>query len=148
MSEHEIDVHLGRYVPLAKAMGIRLRYHNATGLALAAPLTPNTNDKGTAFAGALASIATLSGWALTYMALREHREEAILVITDSAIHYLRPVQEEIVAVCAVPGSEALERFVSSYRKHGKARWELEAAISADGETAVKFRGRYAASRPS
>jgi thioesterase domain-containing protein len=147
MFNHEIDVYLAHHVPLVRFMGIHLKCFDTQGLTLAAPLAPNINDKGTAFAGALAAIVTLSGWAVTYLTLRERHEKANLVIADSSIKYLRPVQEEIIAVCALPDEESVERFLATYQKRGKASWELEAIIQAGAATAVTFRGRYAAYRP-
>lgn len=147
MSNDELNAYLMRYVPLARAMGVYLRRFDATGVTLAAPLAPNVNDKGTAFGGALASILSLSGWALCYLLLKEHGEEANLVIADSTIKYWKPVQEEIIAVCSMPDAVAVERFLGNYQKRGKASWTLEAAINANGEAAVTFRGRYAAIRP-
>jgi thioesterase domain-containing protein len=41
-------------------------------LTLKAPFAPNINDKGTVFAGTLNAVATLAGWSLLWLILREH----------------------------------------------------------------------------
>ena len=145
--QQEINDYLNRHVPLIPAMQVRLERCDETGLALTAPLAPNINDKGTAFGGAMAAIASLVGWALTYITLREHGETAEIVITDSTLKYLRPVRETIVAECTRPTVDAAERFIQRYRQRGKARWAVEVVIRADGEPALTFSGHYGIYRP-
>jgi thioesterase domain-containing protein len=144
---HELDAFFARHVPLVGAMGVRLRYFDASGLALAAPLTPNINDKGTAFGGALAAIITLSCWSLTYLLLREQSRHVDLVVSDSSLKFLRPVRGEIIAVCPMPEQARVRRFIDDFKIRGKARWDLHATIDGDGEPAVRFQGRFVALRP-
>ncbi len=144
----ELDDFLARHIPLTRALGVRVARCDAAGLVLAAPLAPNVNDKGTGFAGALASIVTLTGWALTRDTLLGHGEpDALVVIAHSGIDYLRPVRTDFEAVCARPAPAAVDAFVAAYRARGKARWTLEVHIDAGGLPAVRFKGQYAAWRP-
>jgi thioesterase domain-containing protein len=145
--EQEINDFLNGHVPLFQAMQARLERCDDTGLTLVAPLAPNINDKGIAFGGSMAAIAALTGWALTRVTLREHGENAEIVITDSILKFLKPVREGIVAECARPNAEATERFISHYRQRGKTRWTVEVVICADGEPAMTFTGHYAIYRP-
>ncbi|TCO80625.1 thioesterase domain-containing protein [Plasticicumulans lactativorans] len=146
MPDHDLDAFFARHIPLTQAMGVRLDRYDDAGLALRAPLAPNTNDKGTAFAGALASIITLSGWSLTHLTLLDAGEHAQVVIAHSELDYLRPVSGDIVAVCARPAADAVAAFVDAFRRKGRARWELEAVIHAAEAPAVRLRGRYVAWR--
>ncbi|MFO1372840.1 MAG: YiiD C-terminal domain-containing protein [Candidatus Competibacteraceae bacterium] len=145
--QQEVNDYLNHHVPLIPAMQVRLERCDAAGLTMVAPLPPNVNDKGTAFGGAMAAIASLAGWALTYITLREHGETAEIVITDSTLKYLRPVREEIVAECARLDADTAERFIHRYRQRGKARWAVEVIIRADGEPALTFSGHYGIYRP-
>jgi len=70
--QQEINDYLNRHVPLFQAMQARLERYNDGGLSIKAPLAPNINDKGIAFGGSLAAIASLTGWALTRITLNEH----------------------------------------------------------------------------
>lgn len=144
MSDPDLDAFFARHIPLTRAMGIHLARYDADGLALAAPLAPNVNDKGTAFAGSLASIITLSGWSLTHLTLLDHGERANVVIARSRLEYRAPVREDILAECTRPSQAAVARLLADFRKRGKARWELEAVIRAGGITALEFRGLYVA----
>ncbi len=147
MIDQDLDAYLARHIPLTRSMGVKLGGWDNRGLSLVAPLAPNLNDKGTAFAGALATLVTLSGWALTHLTLREHGERADVVIARSRIEYLRPVEEEIVAVCRMPEEGAVGDLLGHYSTRGRARWELWATVGAGGKPAVEFRGLYVAQRP-
>ena len=138
----EINDYLNHHVPLFRAMQARLERCDETCLALVAPLAPNLNDKGIAFGGSMAAIASLTGWALTTATLREHGETAEIVITDSTLKFLRPVREDIVAECARPDPATAEQFINRYRQRGKARWTVEVVIRAAGEPALTFTGQY------
>ncbi len=143
----ELNDYLTRHVPLFRAMEARVDHSDNNRLALTAPLEPNLNDKGTAFGGAMAAIAALTGWAITTITLREHGETAEIVIIDSTLKYLRPVRETIVAECVPPDTAAVEKFIQRYRQRGKARWTVEVIVRADGEPAMTFVGHYAIYRP-
>jgi thioesterase domain-containing protein len=138
----EINDYLARHVPLFQAMQARLERCDEGGLSMKAPLEPNINDKGIAFGGSLAAIASLTGWALTRITLREHGETAEIVITDSTLKFLRPVRGEIVTECQRPDAATVERFIGSLRQRGKSRWNVEVVIHADGELAMIFNAQY------
>ena len=145
--QQEINDYLNRHVPLFQAMQARLERCDDAGLTMQAPLAPNINDKGIAFGGSMAAIASLTGWALTRITLREHGETAEIFITDSSLKFLRPVRGEIATECARPDPAVTARFIDSYRQRGKARWSIEVVIRAGGEPAMTFTGQYVIYRP-
>ncbi|MDP1775881.1 MAG: YiiD C-terminal domain-containing protein, partial [Moraxellaceae bacterium] len=51
-------------MPLLNFMQIDAKHWDGQVLTLSAPLEPNRNDKNTAFAGSIASLSTVTGWAL------------------------------------------------------------------------------------
>ncbi|TFG38857.1 MAG: thioesterase, partial [Candidatus Aminicenantes bacterium] len=59
-------------MPITKALGLRVIGRDGTDLIFSAPLAPNINHKGTAFAGSLNATATLAGWGTIWLLLREH----------------------------------------------------------------------------
>ena len=140
--QQEINDYLNRHVPLFQAMQARLDRCDDTGLTMTAPLAPNINDKGIAFGGSMAAIASLTGWALTRVTLLEHGESAEIVITDGTLKFLRPVRGQIVTECARPDAATVEQFMQSFRQRGKARWTVEVLIRAEGEPAMTFSGQY------
>ncbi|HWR88210.1 MAG TPA: YiiD C-terminal domain-containing protein [Acidiferrobacterales bacterium] len=139
----ELERTLHAEIPLTRAMCVRVAHFDATGLTLRAPLEPNINHKCTAFGGSLATLATLAGWGLLQLLLRE-QQPVTVVIQESSVQYLRPVAEDMQATCSMPQAGELEKFLRSLARKGMARIELEVLIPAGGETAVKFRGRFVA----
>jgi thioesterase domain-containing protein len=141
-----LERRLHEEIPLSRAMAIRVVRCDARGLELAAPLAPNLNHKRTAFGGSLANVATLSGWGLLQLLLREH-EPVTLVIQDCHVEYLRAVTADFTALCPPPDPERMSLFLARLARKGLARIELEARIPAEGTEAVRFHGRFAAFGP-
>ena len=145
---YDVNAYLARRVPITRAMGIRLRAFDATGVTMTAPLKPNLNDKGIAFGGTLASILALSGWALTDLSLRRAGEVADVLIAAATTEYLAPVAAQIVARCPLPPPEDLTAFLNAYRLRGRARLRLKAFIETKAGPAARFDAVYIARRPA
>jgi len=129
-------------IPATRRLGIEPARCDDNVLVLSAPLVPNRNDKGTAFAGSLCALATLAGWSAVWLALRDAGLEGIVVIQDSTIRYLRPVTRDFEARCPWPTPAQFARLFATLRKHGKARLRLRIAIRESGTDAVTFTGRF------
>ena len=134
---------LDEQVPLARAMGVRIEQYTPEGLVLAAPLERNHNYKGTAFAGSLATLATLSGWALTMLRVEEMGVQPEVVVARSAIAYLRPVREDIEVICIMPDDARIGKLKRALERKGIGRWEVTARIPPLGVRAVDYVGTYA-----
>jgi thioesterase domain-containing protein len=111
-------------------------------LVVRAPLAPNVNVHGTAFAGSLYAIAALCGWGMTWLQLKSRHIDGNIVIADGHIHYAAPVQQEIVATCRFGGAE-LETAMARLTGTGKTRFKLDCVIDAHGDEAAHFTGDYA-----
>lgn len=146
-ARHPLDDFFAEHIPLTQAMGLHVAGRDALGLRLAAPLAPNRNDKGTAFAGSLATIVTLAGWALTTLVLREAGyDDAQVAVGHATTDYRRPVRTGLLAECRQPPADEVEAFLAAFREHGRARWQLEIVLK-DGEAvAVQQLARYHAWR--
>lgn len=143
-----LERHIRASIPLARAMEVRVAEYDGHRLALAAPLAPNVNDKGCAFGGSLASLATLAGWGLICLKLGEAGIDADVYVQDSSIVYLAPVWDEIVAEAAAGPDESWERFVDSMRERGRARISVEAELAAaeGGSVPARASARFVAKR--
>lgn len=132
-------------IPLSQQIGLVAEDYDGECLALHAPLAPNINHKSTAFAGSLNATATLAGWGLTWLLLREHGLRGVIVIHESSARYELPVADDFVATCRRPPEHAVERFLAALRRRGKARLALTVEIlDAAGRVAVVFTGSYVA----
>jgi len=132
-------------IPLSRQIGLEVVDFDGATLSLRAPLAPNINHKATAFAGSLTAVATLTGWGLIWLMLREQGMRGVIVIQESASRYLSPVGGDFVTTCRIPPARQVERFLASLRQHGRARLPLTVEIRAGSEQVrVAFTGRYVA----
>jgi len=145
MTEKELEAYLHHKIPLARAMGAAVvEALHGGGITLRAPLTLNHNHLGTAFGGSLNALATLAAYAMLWFELGE--PEAHLVIAESSMAFLRPVREDLTAICASPKPETLARFREEFARKGKARIRVEAVLEEEGMRAARFRGTFVAIR--
>ncbi len=133
-------------IPITQHMGIQLLNFDNNGLTIGAPLTPNMNDKQTAFAGSMSAVLTLAGWALTMLILKEAKLKADIAIANSNIDYLKPVTYAIEATSPMPDAESVQQFIETLRSHKRARWSLASTITEPNteNVAVQFSGSYVA----
>jgi len=153
MTEHQIDLEhtlrllqttLYEEIPITRSFGLIVDSYGLGQLTLKAQLAPNINDKGTVFAGTLNAVATLSGWSLLWLILREQNMTGKIVIQDSAIQYFKSVAGDFTASCRKP--DQLERLLMTLQRKGVARVELAVEIRDARSTAVAFTGRYVIDR--
>jgi thioesterase domain-containing protein len=150
-SEHAqaLQETLDHEIPLTGHIGLRVAEYDGERLTLSAPLAPNINHKATAFAGSLNAVATLTGWGLVWLILRERDLRGTIVISESTARYRLPVRGDFRATCHIPQPETVQQFVETMRRRGKGRLALTIDMFDDhsGEQpAVSFTGSYVAFR--
>jgi thioesterase domain-containing protein len=138
----ELQETLRREIPVTRHLGITVESYDGKRLVLSAPLAQNINHKGTAFAGSLNALVTLAGWGQLWLILKERQLHGKIVIQDSTNSYLLPVQSDFRASCDRPSPAQITRLENTFRKHHRARIELQAEIHDGSELAVSFKGRY------
>jgi thioesterase domain-containing protein len=137
----ELELTWHRDIPLAAAMSIGVAGYDGRTLTVRAPLPPNRNLHGTAFAGALFSTCVLTGWGATWLALRECGLSGVIVVADGNIHYRKAVAGELVCRCT-PDADALREGLGQFSAKGRASFNLTCAIDQDDKRAVTFTGKY------
>ena len=126
-------------IPITEHMGIKLYQYTGRTLETRASLNKNINIHGTMFAGSIFSLATLTGWGLIYLQLKERGLEGDIVLGDGDIHYHKPITMKPRAICNI---ESLSGKYSPLEKQQKARFELSVNIL-DGDAAVaEFEGVF------
>ena len=103
-----------REIPLAASLAIEVAVCARDELALRAPLAPNRNLHGTAFAGSLFSVCVLTGWGAAWLALEQRGIEGVIVVSDSRIQYRKAVTGDLVCRCR-PDLELVEQRLASSR---------------------------------
>ena len=143
MSDQAFLSWLHQAIPLTAAMQIDEINYTGNQLHLSAPLEPNLNDKGTGFAGSIASIATLSGWCLLTLWLRERGIDADVMIAKSEQRYLAPVTDRLEAVATLPDDAVVEQFWQRFQEKQRARLPISVALGSE-QTVFELQGDYAA----
>ncbi len=133
---------LHEHIPISVPMGIEVRSFDGSELVLTAPLEPNVNVHGTAFAGSIYAVGALTGWSMMTLQLGLAGIDGSLVIASANISYRRPVTGAIVARCQLPG-DGFEASLERLRERGRARFELTTTIGAADEPDARLDGNYA-----
>jgi thioesterase domain-containing protein len=142
----ELEETWHRDIPLAAAMRIVVQSYDGRTLTVRAPLAPNRNLHGTAFAGSVFSICVLAGWGATWLSWREHGSNGLIVVADSKIQYRKAVTGDIVCLCA-PDSAAVAAAIEEFRAMGRASLSLDCTIEVGERRAVIFTGTYVVQAP-
>jgi thioesterase domain-containing protein len=130
-----------REIPLAAAIAVEVASCTRDELVVRAPLAPNRNVHGTAFAGSLFSVCVLTGWGATWLALEQRRLDGAIVVADSRIRYRKAVSGEILCRCR-PDLGAIDRSLTALETTGRASLALVCTIDQDDKRAVTFEGEY------
>lgn len=139
----ELQGTLEREIPMSAQMGIRVHQADADGLLMRFPLSPNRNHQGTAFAGSLNALCTITGWSTVFLLLRELDRRGSIVIRRSTIKYQEPVNSaEIYARCHPVHPDARQYFLEMLDDKGQAKLDLSVEIAGKDGPAVLFGGSY------
>jgi len=139
----DLQATIEREIPLCAQMGLVMRSFQDDGLLVEAPLVPNRNHRGTAFAGSLNALCTAAGWGHVVLLLKRQELNGGVVIRRSTIRYLRPVDSPLITARSLPVSPLAESyFLEMFREKGQAKLDLEVEICCGGEPAVSFHGSY------
>ncbi|HEX5049789.1 MAG TPA: YiiD C-terminal domain-containing protein [Gammaproteobacteria bacterium] len=128
-------------IPLVAALELQVADYEDGELRVRAPLAPNRNVHGTAFAGSLFSVCVLTGWGSTWLALKLAGLDGSIVVAESRIQYRKAVTGDIVCACR-PDPGALAASLDELRSRGRTSLPLVCTIDADGKRGVTFEGSY------
>ncbi len=138
----QVEKYLHEQIPITRAMGLWVVAHDETGFTVEAPVALNSNHLRTAFGGSINAVATLAAYGFLWLELND--AAAHVVVAESSIRFLRPVQETIRATCPRPAKEELATFRQQFAEKGKARITLRVNVTETGETAAEFEGSFVA----
>lgn len=141
----ELESTLHDTIPLTTALQVAVASWRDGELVLRAPLAPNRNIHGTAFAGSLYSIAALTGWGSIWLALRSKAVAARIVVATSNIDYRKAVSDEIVCRCTL-GADAVRALADQLAAARRATVTVTCTIGDGAAPAVVFNGEYVIAR--
>ena len=119
----------------AKAMGIGRQSDKPGHLLL--PLAPNINDKGTAFAGSIFSLAVLSGYEIALERSNQLNLSGNLFLLSSHITYHQPGLSDLIT-----RSRIIEDLKPTRKANWKMRIEVEVVDAQSQSLCATFEGLY------
>ena len=130
-------------VPLIQHMAVDIAEWQPGRVVVEAPLEPNLNTHGTAFGGSLFCVATLAGWALTHLTLRDEGFMPSVWVLRGEIDYRRPVRGCLRATATLAPDD-WEALCPPFSLGHRAQVEIPILIEEDGRACVSLLARYAA----
>lgn len=135
-------------IPVISGMDLKIKDIEPQSILIQAPLNPNINYEGTAFGGSLNTCCVLASFLLVQHLMRSRDIKfKSLVIQDSSIKYLQPVDGDFIAKSSVSDS-SLKSFLRCLEKRGQGRIQIQAEVFNEKDlkqTKVSFQGRFVAS---
>ncbi|KOO12268.1 hypothetical protein AKJ18_24825, partial [Vibrio xuii] len=120
-------------IPISDKMGIKINQYTGYQFECSAQLNPNLNPHNTMFAGSAFTLATLTGWGMTWLLMKESNLSGDIVLADSRIRYRHPVTQSPVASTSLDGiSGDLDRLAAGR----KARIVIHVTIYSGDVAAV------------
>lgn len=135
----ELQQRWEQQIPISDKMGIKINQYTGYQFECSAQLNPNLNPRNSMFAGSAFTLATLTGWGMTWLLMKERNLKADIVLADSKIRYRHPVEETPIAATSLDGiSGDFDRLENGR----KARVIINVTIYSGDVAAVEFIGTY------
>lgn len=139
-----LEERIRAHIPLTRHLGFSLEHHRPGQLILRAPLEPNSNDKGTFFAGSQAALLALAGWALTTLEAERVVVAADVVAVESGLKHHAPAPFD-ARLTVTAEEDALEHFRQRLHDRGRGKLPLSVVLAGPaGEVATTYEGVYMA----
>lgn len=142
MTKSEIEEYLYSHIPITKALGVKAIAFSEKEVKFKAPLSNNINHRSTAFGGSISSLLITTGWSYLRMLFDKEEEIPRIVIARSATNYLKPVTDDFTSELIIPEKKAVEKFITTYTRFGKARITLEVQIKKGESLLAEFEGDF------
>lgn len=121
----------------AQALQISVSNHWKNGIELSAPLEPNLNDKGTAFAGSISSMLTLAGWALMTRELQTAGIRAEVMVVNSETDFTATLCSDLKSVAEVSEAEIV-RVLQELETRGRSRICINSSIPGHAKMTASY----------
>lgn len=126
-------------IPISEHMGIKLYRYTESTIETRASLNKNINMHGTMFAGSIYSLATLTGWGMIFLQLKQKGLKGEIVLGDANIHYNKPVTMRPRGVCNI---ESVSAKFELLQKNKKCPISLTVDIFDENNPVASFTGQY------
>lgn len=130
-------------IPLTQAMQLGVDFYDGHELVLRVPLSPNINDKGTAFAGSITALGSITGWCLLTLWAEREIGACHVAVFDAHFKFRKPLRGDFTASVRLPAPEDCKTLKYAVTKRGKGRVTLRIALADADGVAVTLEAAYA-----
>lgn len=136
-----LQVYLSARIAPARALGLTVEADDP--VTIAAPLEANVNDKGTAFAGSLFSVAALAGWLHLMRWCSNRSLDAEVALQGASAQFIAPARAGFRAIAGDPPREQRERLELMLARRGRGRIEIPIEVNCEARQVMTLAGVYA-----
>ena len=133
-------------IPLTAAMDVQVASYDGRTLVLRVPLAPNINDKGTAFAGSISALGSITGWCLLTLWSAEAVGACQVAIYDAGFRFTQPLTGDFTATVTLPDDAVLAALADNLRHKGRGRAALHITLADNTGEAATLDASYALRR--
>ncbi|KJV32137.1 hypothetical protein VI06_05840 [Aquitalea magnusonii] len=144
----DIEDYLYQAIPLAQAMGVKVRHAAEDAVTLWAPLEPNINHCATIFGGSAAAVATLAGWLLVYRKLQALGVRGQVMVRRSQMDYQKAMHGAFTASTLPVADTVWQRMAGALAKGRMARLQLAVELECGGVTVGRLDGEFVVLPPN
>jgi thioesterase domain-containing protein len=130
-------------IPLTKLMDINIKEYTKNHLTTTAPLNININDKGTAFAGSLSTLSTISGWGVCWLITQELGFlNSNIVILKNETKFLKPVTKDLYCITKVPSKDEITILKEKLLNKKSGSIKIESSIIENNQKCLELDAIY------
>lgn len=133
-------------IPLTAAMQLSVKGFDGKKLELGVPLSANFNDKGSAFAGSITALGSITGWCLLMLWAEQEVGACQIAIYDAHFSFRKPLLGDFTASVSLPSVGECMALRESIEKKGKGKISLRISLADTNGEAAWLDGAYALSR--
>ncbi|MFT6269047.1 MAG: thioesterase domain-containing protein [Alphaproteobacteria bacterium] len=126
-------------IPITEHMGIRLHQYTERTIETRASLNKNINPHGSMFAGSVYSLATLTGWGMLFLLLKQKGFSGEIVLGDASIKYHKPITIKPRGICNIESVKIKFNFLERKKRCPAS---LRVDIYDADKVVAEFSGQY------
>ena len=126
-------------IPITEHMGIKLHQYTERTIETRASLNKNINLHGSMFAGSIYSLATLTGWGMIFLQLKQKNMMGEIVLGDGQIHYHKPITMRPRAICNI---ESIQAKFDILARDKKCPVTLKVQVLDNDTSVAEFSGKF------
>ncbi len=138
----EFEKYLFKSIPVAKALGIKVKVLESNHASISAPIDLNKNHLNTVFGGSSSMVCILTAWSLFQNRIIANQLDGQLMIREQKVSYFKPITSDFVCHAYFNDDLDWDSFLNAFKEKNKARLEVTAKIYQDEKLAVELKGVF------